>query len=144
MIDSAAVVPGWPWIVDAGRRKCDRHSDGEGTDGEAVGLWPIKRVVIRRREARSAECEGRGISHPTAQAPWHFLNFLPDPHQHGSLRPSCSVSSTRRCCTAAGSYSSSLAASSPPAAPAIALAPMAAPEEYDTRAAPAVDDPPGV
>ncbi len=23
-------------------------------------------------------------------APWHFLNFLPDPHQHGSLRPSCS------------------------------------------------------
>src|SRR5437762_1112480 len=22
-----------------------------------------------------------------AQAPWHFLNFLPLPHQHGSLRP---------------------------------------------------------
>src|SRR5919204_1354575 len=21
------------------------------------------------------------------QAPWHFLNFLPEPHQHGSLRP---------------------------------------------------------
>src|SRR5207302_2609190 len=20
--------------------------------------------------------------------PWHLLNFLPDPHQHGSLRPS--------------------------------------------------------
>ena len=34
-----------------------------------------------------------------AYAPWHFLNFLPDPHQHGSLRPSCSCSSTRRCCT---------------------------------------------
>ena len=30
-------------------------------------------------------------------APWHFLNFLPEPHQHGSLRPSCSFSSTRRC-----------------------------------------------
>ena len=28
----------------------------------------------------------------------HFLNFLPDPHQHGSLRPICSCSSTRRCC----------------------------------------------
>src|SRR3954468_7324873 len=22
-----------------------------------------------------------------AQAPWHFLYFLPEPHQHGSLRP---------------------------------------------------------
>ena len=38
---------------------------------------------------------GRG-----AQAPWHFLNFLPEPHQQGSLRPSCSCSSTRRCSTA--------------------------------------------
>src|SRR4051812_48861642 len=24
---------------------------------------------------------------PGAQAPWHFLYFLPEPHQHGSLRP---------------------------------------------------------
>src|SRR6266850_1830174 len=23
----------------------------------------------------------------TAYLPWHFLNFLPEPHQHGSLRP---------------------------------------------------------
>ena len=29
----------------------------------------------------------RGASRP-GQAPWHFLNFLPEPHQHGSLRPS--------------------------------------------------------
>ena len=34
-----------------------------------------------------------------AYAPWHFLNFLPDPHQHGSLRPICSAASTRRCST---------------------------------------------
>ena len=26
-------------------------------------------------------------SAPTGQAPWHFLNFLPEPHQQGSLRP---------------------------------------------------------
>jgi hypothetical protein len=25
-------------------------------------------------------------------APWHFLNFLPLPHQHGSLRPMFSLS----------------------------------------------------
>src|SRR5687767_6744197 len=46
-----------------------------------------------------------------ALAPWHFLNFLPDPHQHGSLRPSCSLASTRRCCTATGP--SSATSSSP-------------------------------
>ena len=37
---------------------------------------------------------GRGGRHDfdmtnvTRQAPWHFLYFLPDPHQQGSLRPS--------------------------------------------------------
>src|SRR3954447_27011948 len=79
-----------------------------------------------------------------AQAPWHFLYFLPDPHQHGSLRPICSVSSTRRCCTTGAGSSSPAAGPSPPApaAPAIAAAPRAAPLEYDTRALP-VDDPLG-
>ncbi len=24
---------------------------------------------------------------PAAAAPWHFLYFLPEPHGHGSLRP---------------------------------------------------------
>ncbi len=38
-----------------------------------------------------------------AYAPWHFLNFLPLPHQHGSLRPICSSSPTRRCSTWIGS-----------------------------------------
>src|SRR5215213_9304906 len=31
-----------------------------------------------------------------AYAPWHFLNFLPEPHQHGSLRPSFCSSVVRR------------------------------------------------
>src|SRR5262245_29427296 len=34
-------------------------------------------------------------------APWHFLNFLPEPHQHGSLRPILSRSVVTRCCAAA-------------------------------------------
>src|SRR5262249_46313423 len=29
-------------------------------------------------------------------APWHFLNFFPEPHQHGSLRPILSWSETTR------------------------------------------------
>ena len=33
----------------------------------------------------------------SSQAPWHFLNFLPLPHQHGSLRPTWCSSSTTRC-----------------------------------------------
>src|SRR5579863_9344505 len=35
-------------------------------------------------------------------APWHFLNFLPLPHQHGSLRPILG-SSRRTCLTGASS-----------------------------------------
>src|SRR5579864_7461173 len=36
------------------------------------------------------------------QAPWHFLNFLQLPHQHGSLRPILG-SSRRICLTGASS-----------------------------------------
>ena len=61
-----------------------------------------------------------------AYAPWHFLNFLPDPHQHGSLRPICSLGSTRRCSTWVGTSSGMpAAAASAPAAAAIAIAPWA-------------------
>src|SRR3954466_2921124 len=58
-----------------------------------------------------------------AQAPWHFLYFLPEPHQHGSLRPICSFSSTRRCCTAAGMGACGSSASTPyaPTSPPYAL-----------------------
>src|SRR6187549_3530389 len=40
--------------------------------------------------------------HTRPQAPWHFLNFLPLPHQHGSLRPTFG-SSRRTVVTAASS-----------------------------------------
>src|SRR5204863_549696 len=48
-------------------------------------------------------------------APWHFLNFLPDPHQHGSLRPICSRSSTRLVSTGDGTAPSPAAISAAPA-----------------------------
>ena len=41
------------------------------------GMPPVSRLGAYARAA-------------AAQAPWHFLNFLPEPHQHGSLRPSFS------------------------------------------------------
>ena len=62
------------------------------------------------RFAERAGAEGRAGHGPTLQpgyAPWHFLNFLPEPHQHGSLRPIASFSSTIRCWTIAGSTASS-------------------------------------
>ena len=43
-------------------------------------LQPNRIVRERRRRA--------------CQAPWHFLYFLPEPHQHGSFRPTFSCSST--------------------------------------------------
>src|ERR671917_2176565 len=47
---------------------------------------------LATREAAAAPAQ--------ALAPWHFLNFLPDPHQHGSLRPTfwCSLLTTVPCC----------------------------------------------
>ena len=66
------------------------------------------RLRMRRREVRVVrgvdvpEAEDRDADRPARYAPWHFLYFLPDPHQHGSLRPSCSCSSTRRCSTTVG------------------------------------------
>src|SRR6188508_2345170 len=61
-----------------------------------------------------------------AQAPWHFLNFLPEPHQHGSLRPIFSFSSSRRVSTAIGASTASAAICPASAAPAGTAAPAAA------------------
>src|SRR5436305_14976436 len=103
----------------------------------------------KRRDARRPAAADRAL-HPRAlrlrpYAPWHFLNFLPDPHQHGSLRPTCWVSSTRRCSTC-GSGSNSCSPSYPsatpalPAAAAIASAPAGAPPpEYVTRPPPVAE-----
>ena len=56
------------------------------------------------------------------QLPWHFLYFLPDPHQQGSLRPICSSGLSRRCSTgAASSSSSSVYVAWPPFAAAAAV-----------------------
>lgn len=55
-------------------------------DGVAIGARtvgdPVEELVQQRGRLRR-------------YAPWHFLNFLPDPHQHGSLRPSFSCSLAR-------------------------------------------------
>src|SRR3954462_12990963 len=84
-------------------------------------------------------CDSRG-----GYAPWHFLNFLPDPHQHGSLRPICSTAATRRCSTT-GAGSASAYSSPPPAAASVSALGCAVPTlpEYETRPA-LVDEPEGV
>src|SRR5206468_12645751 len=115
-----------------------------GDDVRAVVEQEARRLRHDPRSIWAAEQQAAG-----AQAPWHFLYFLPDPHQHGSLRPICSLESTRRCWTAGGASASAAAAapapSTPaPAAAAIAPAPAVAPLEYDTREAPPVDAPPGL
>ena len=43
----------------------------------------------------------------TLTLPWHFLNFFPDPHQQGSLRPTWCSASTTRCSTTGTSSCSS-------------------------------------
>jgi hypothetical protein len=40
-----------------------------------VGAFPSRRLIL--------------VPAWTTYAPWHFLNFLPEPHQQGSLRPTC-------------------------------------------------------
>ncbi len=63
--------------------------------------WRSAQVMSRRPFTRTRRLPAEASAGP--QAPWHFLNFLPEPHQHGSLRPIVSCSSTRRCCTGGGS-----------------------------------------
>src|SRR5205085_3564813 len=67
--------------------------------------------------AASAGRGGRRQRASCAYAPWHFLNFLPDPHQQGSLRPICSRSSTCRVSIWTG-ISTSCSANSASATPA--------------------------
>src|ERR671936_667923 len=56
---------------------------------------------------------GRGRASP--QAPWHFLYFLPEPHQQGSLRPIFSRSLLIR--VPAGAEAAGAAAPPAPGAP---------------------------
>ena len=72
-----------------------RRGAGPGVRGRRAGAQRRRAVRPARRSGAVPGARPRSGRH----APWHFLNFLPEPHQHGSLRPSCSCSSTRRCCT---------------------------------------------
>jgi len=59
----------------------------------------------------------------TPQAPWHFLNFFPDPHQHGSFRP---ISFSRSSFTTVSTTSRGGAPLPPPfgrAVPSVTLTP---------------------
>src|SRR5438874_10170086 len=79
------------------------------------------KVITDPREAGSDLLELRferlGVLVGHRYAPWHFLNFLPLPHQHGSLRPVFSCGDACTVCTTPA------ATGSPPAA-AIACAPV--------------------
>jgi hypothetical protein len=74
----------------------------------AIDAGLATRLAGRRDLYGAPRRRGRAIDIGAVerQAPWHFLNFLPDPHQHGSLRPIASFSSSLRCCTTAGAISS--------------------------------------
>ena len=57
---------------------------------------PAGSKIVREQLQLVAEATGVGGHYA---APWHFLNFLPDPHQQGSLRPIRSCSSSTRVST---------------------------------------------
>src|SRR4029077_12706027 len=69
-VREGVVEHGMTWAVAPPR--FDRVVIGARTVG-----YPVEELVQQRRRLR-------------LYAPWHFLNFLPEPHQHGSLRPSFS------------------------------------------------------
>jgi len=70
----------------------------------------VKRQCMSREDVLVA---GGGDA---AQAPWHFLYFLPLPHQQGSLRPSFSCGLAWIVCVAAGAATAAVLA--PPASAA--------------------------
>src|SRR5581483_2190444 len=86
-----------------------------------------------RIEADRVVCERPGRR---PQAPWHFLYFLPEPHQQGSLRPTFSCSPTGRCC---GRWRVFTAPASPPSAPAITAAPASDSCSYERPPFPTAD-----
>src|SRR3954447_7828403 len=81
----------------------------------------------RRRSSLSAEIAAQPkIS--ADQAPWHFLNFLPEPHQQGSLRPTFWSAETVRWPVATD-------VAPAPTAPAVNAAPPPFPEPFPPAAA---------
>src|SRR5438552_882974 len=68
-------VPGLPIFREC--RLCRRSRLAQSVSGESA------------RSHNGPGAAGPGFG---GHAPWHFLNFLPLPHQHGSLRPTFSFS----------------------------------------------------
>jgi len=81
--------------------------------GDELGVGVGLRALRVIRGVHMPEPEHRDPDGAVGYAPWHFLYFLPDPHQHGSLRPSCSCSSTRRCSTTVPPEDGASSSSSP-------------------------------
>src|SRR5207237_955138 len=52
--------------------------------------WTLASGIVSRAEA-SLTIRGRGKSQFTVTLPQHFLYFFPDPHGHGSFRPTLRV-----------------------------------------------------
>jgi hypothetical protein len=85
----------------------------------SVGL---PRRVLPLPEGRSDYAYGLddGLAHISigriegGYAPWHFLNFLPLPHQQGSLRPIFSFGLVRTGCAAAAATAPGPAVLTPP------------------------------
>src|SRR5687768_6446159 len=82
-----------------------------------------------KRTTRSAANDPRHLARSRAArrgyAPWHFLYFLPDPHQLGTLRPILSRSKTTRCFVATAPpppAPTGVATAAAPPAPAAAIA----------------------
>ena len=75
------------WYQDYERR----HAD-DGTEGRLVTMhtfsaswqsWESSALICSRNDSAQAP----ELQAAQASRPWHTLNFLPDPHGHGSLRP---------------------------------------------------------
>ena len=115
------------------RRDTSNPDDGVGS----VRRHPPRDIVVKRNnepsanerlreydKADDAEQRERHLESPETQAPWQRLNFLPEPHQQGSLRPTSRSSFFTICCGTGGSATAVAPIANPPAA-AIASAPAA-------------------
>src|SRR5206468_7514258 len=80
--------------------------------------YPTTLARAIRTVGRTRQVAGGPAASAQPQAPWHFLYFLPDPHGHMSLRPTCCSVATRRCSTCGISSATSSATAGPPAAAA--------------------------
>src|SRR5437867_12986773 len=67
MAGSAAVVPGWPWIADAGGRTPDRHSASGTGRSRRVAPGAARRGQAGAWVARSALETGGPLERPGAQ-----------------------------------------------------------------------------